>query len=257
MKTFVLNQHTMAAVLASLHSDAQLGMLWQAMYAYQCGKQYEITDEATAIVFEFLKADILTREEEKAEVNKSRSDKMKAYHGRKKEETAAEKEPQSEPDTPSASATADEEKGGRRDETYEKSEPAIETPPPAPIPPVTVTATATAKPAAAHVYFKKPTLAEVLAYVAEKGYEWRAEDFFDFYESNGWKVGRNSMKDWKAACRNWERGHKERRYTPSNNNGQRTIQQPVCSDGGFAERQRAFAAMQAAIRAGIDDDETI
>ncbi|MPN43403.1 hypothetical protein SDC9_190962 [bioreactor metagenome] len=29
--------------------------------------------------------------------------------------------------------------------------------------------------------------------------------FFDYYEANGWKVGRNSMKDWKAAVRTWER----------------------------------------------------
>ncbi len=29
--------------------------------------------------------------------------------------------------------------------------------------------------------------------------------FFDYYTANGWKVGRNSMKDWKAAARNWMR----------------------------------------------------
>jgi len=32
-----------------------------------------------------------------------------------------------------------------------------------------------------------------------------AEAFVDFYNSNGWKVGKNPMKDWKAACRNWSR----------------------------------------------------
>ena len=31
------------------------------------------------------------------------------------------------------------------------------------------------------------------------------ERFFDFYEANGWKVGKNKMKDWRAAFRNWER----------------------------------------------------
>jgi len=30
-----------------------------------------------------------------------------------------------------------------------------------------------------------------------------AEIFFDYYESNGWKVGRNAMKDWKATIRTW------------------------------------------------------
>lgn len=32
-----------------------------------------------------------------------------------------------------------------------------------------------------------------------------AKRFFDYYTANGWKVGRNSMKDWKAAARNWMR----------------------------------------------------
>jgi hypothetical protein len=32
-----------------------------------------------------------------------------------------------------------------------------------------------------------------------------AQRFWDYYESNGWKVGRNPMKDWKAAVRNWQR----------------------------------------------------
>jgi hypothetical protein len=31
------------------------------------------------------------------------------------------------------------------------------------------------------------------------------ERFFAYYESNGWKVGRNAMKDWRAAVRTWER----------------------------------------------------
>ena len=32
-----------------------------------------------------------------------------------------------------------------------------------------------------------------------------AERFVDYYTANGWKVGKNPMKDWKAAVRNWER----------------------------------------------------
>jgi hypothetical protein len=34
------------------------------------------------------------------------------------------------------------------------------------------------------------------------------EAFFNFYESNGWKVGRNPMKNWKAALANWKRNYK-------------------------------------------------
>ena len=61
--------------------------------------------------------------------------------------------------------------------------------------------------------FVKPTLDEVRAYCEErqrtKGTEKRnpvdPERFFAYYESNGWKVGRNAMKDWRAAIRTWER----------------------------------------------------
>lgn len=53
--------------------------------------------------------------------------------------------------------------------------------------------------------FKKPTLDEVRAYCAERKNGVDPEKFWNYYESKGWKVGRNSMKDWKAAVRTWER----------------------------------------------------
>lgn len=53
--------------------------------------------------------------------------------------------------------------------------------------------------------FARPTLEEVKAYVIEKGYRFDPEAFFSFYESNGWKVGKNPMKSWKDACTTWEK----------------------------------------------------
>lgn len=53
--------------------------------------------------------------------------------------------------------------------------------------------------------FDKPTLSEIEQYCIERKNNVNAEQFFDYYESNGWKVGKNSMKDWKAAVRTWER----------------------------------------------------
>ena len=53
--------------------------------------------------------------------------------------------------------------------------------------------------------FEKPTLSEIKQYCIERNNNINAEQFFDYYESNGWKVGKNSMKDWKAAVRTWER----------------------------------------------------
>ena len=60
--------------------------------------------------------------------------------------------------------------------------------------------------------FIKPTIQEIQAYIFEKGYTFDAEAFFAFYESNGWKVGKNSMKDWKASIRTWERNKINQRH---------------------------------------------
>lgn len=56
--------------------------------------------------------------------------------------------------------------------------------------------------------FVPPTLDEVIAYCQERGNSVDAERFVSFYESNGWKVGKNPMKDWKAAVRTWERDNR-------------------------------------------------
>lgn len=53
--------------------------------------------------------------------------------------------------------------------------------------------------------FIKPTLEEVIEYCKERNNNVNAEKFIDYYSSNGWKVGKNSMKDWKAAIRTWEK----------------------------------------------------
>lgn len=52
--------------------------------------------------------------------------------------------------------------------------------------------------------FVKPSLESVTAYCKERGNAVNAQRFIDHYESNGWKVGKNPMKDWKAAIRTWE-----------------------------------------------------
>lgn len=51
--------------------------------------------------------------------------------------------------------------------------------------------------------FVPPTLENVIGYCQETGRKIDAERFIDFYESKGWMVGKNKMKDWKAAVRNW------------------------------------------------------
>lgn len=54
--------------------------------------------------------------------------------------------------------------------------------------------------------FRPPTLPEVRGYCLDQGFRMSPEQFFDHFQSNGWKVGGKApMKDWKAAVRNWER----------------------------------------------------
>ena len=53
--------------------------------------------------------------------------------------------------------------------------------------------------------FEKPSISDIKQYCMERNNNIDANQFFDYYESNGWKVGKNSMKDWKAAVRTWER----------------------------------------------------
>ena len=62
--------------------------------------------------------------------------------------------------------------------------------------------------------FTPPSAEEVMCYCQERGNCVDAVRFVDYYESNGWMVGRNKMKDWKAAVRSWER--KEKGNAPSN-----------------------------------------
>ena len=57
--------------------------------------------------------------------------------------------------------------------------------------------------------FVKPSTEEVESLIQDRGYHFTASSFIDYYESNGWKVGRNPMKDWRAACATWEHRRKE------------------------------------------------
>ena len=61
--------------------------------------------------------------------------------------------------------------------------------------------------------FTAPTLEEVKEYCAERKNGVDAERFVNYYTANGWKVGKNPMKDWKAAVRTWERNDSEKPKT--------------------------------------------
>ena len=56
----------------------------------------------------------------------------------------------------------------------------------------------------------RPSVGEVAAYCQERGYIIDAKDFVDYYDSKGWRVGNDPIRDWKAFVRIWERNEKQR-----------------------------------------------
>ena len=69
--------------------------------------------------------------------------------------------------------------------------------------------------------FSPPSLEDIQDYCLERRNHVDPEKFFDYYTSNGWKVGKNQMKDWRATVRRWERSeiteqeyNREREFSP-------------------------------------------
>ena len=89
------------------------------------------------------------------------------------------------------------------------------------------------KPKASAKIFRKPTVEEIEAYCLERNNGIDAGEFYDFYESKGWMIGKSKMKDWKAAVRTWERGREKRQTFSSWRNGPQT-----------AGKQTAITAVQ-------------
>lgn len=58
--------------------------------------------------------------------------------------------------------------------------------------------------------FRKPSIEEIRSYIAEKGLNVDADYFYDYYESNGWTVGKSHMKSWQSTLNNWNRREKKK-----------------------------------------------
>lgn len=77
---------------------------------------------------------------------------------------------------------------------------------------------------------KRPTLEEVQDYIDEKGYSVDPDEFFNYYEANGWYVGRRPMKSWKNAVAYWQSRRKQR---PGGRNSRVRIKSDPDFDGRF------------------------
>jgi hypothetical protein len=67
--------------------------------------------------------------------------------------------------------------------------------------------------------FTPPSVDDVAAYCRERKNHVDPQQFVDFYSGKGWKVGKNSMVDWKACVRTWEKNGVEIRAGPADPRG--------------------------------------
>lgn len=84
--------------------------------------------------------------------------------------------------------------------------------------------------------FIPPSLEDVQSYCLERGNSVDAERFIDYYTANGWMVGKNKMKDWKAAIRTWERSgfsHQKQPCQPQHTSGGNVFLEMAKEEGIF------------------------
>ncbi len=71
--------------------------------------------------------------------------------------------------------------------------------------------------------FKKPKIEDIIQYCNERNNGVNPERFFDFYEAKDWMIGKNKMKDWKAAVRTWEQQDKVKNKSSNNDELKRAV----------------------------------
>lgn len=96
--------------------------------------------------------------------------------------------------------------------------------------------------------FYPPTLEELKKYIDDNKYNVDPERFIDYYTANGWTVGKNRMKDWKAAVRNWDRSQK-----PGGRMRQESTAKTKFSN--FEQRSYDYAALESALGGANEQTE--
>jgi len=92
------------------------------------------------------------------------------------------------------------------------------------------------KKAVAKKQFSKPTIEEIQREFHLLGSMTCLDDgeaFYNHYSSNGWKVGKNAMKDWKATVRNWHKRNKEKQDEKNQRNGITSAPTVTLRDNNF------------------------
>ena len=192
-------------------TDEEAGRLLKAIYAYRQDKTHKPDDRALRPVFNILKQRFEEDDEAYQEKVAKRAE-AGLRGGRPKQTEAKKANGFSEKQTKAKKANAFSEKQNNPDTDTESDTD-------------TVTDTESdkeIKKKPSRAAFVKPTLEEIKAYCKERKNNVDPEAFMDFYTSKGWKVGSQSMKDWKAAVRTWEKREKPKEKPPDKFVNQRT-----------------------------------
>lgn len=175
-------------------TDEEAGQLLKAAYAYQKGEDIEL-DRSVKIFFrvmeERFKEDSAKYQKKVETLNKNKgtddsnqkSDRNQSEISQKSDRNQNEINSVSESVSVSVYDSVSESVSGTQESTEEKGTPK----------------------GVQKKNFVPPTVDEVADYCAESGYSVDAERFVDFYEAKGWMIGKNKMRDWRAAVRTWRR----------------------------------------------------
>lgn len=177
MREYFPCYHSYLRKIAKL-SDQEIGRLFRALLTYSATGERQELPGREAVAYDFIADDIDRANEayqEKCEINR-----------RNRTSTTVN-------DRQRPSTTGDETHQNKDKDKYKDKDK------------INIECGATSAPTRAR--FVPPTVDDVRAYCTEQGYRIDPERFVAYYESNGWKVGRNSMRDWRAACRTWARGN--------------------------------------------------
>lgn len=159
-------------------SAEQAGQIMKACYALERGEEYEITDDVASIVFATFKEAMDKDREAYEEKCRKNSENV-----RKRSITTDNDREQSEGDIDNDIDIESDKQEKRKTEQKEKP-------------------------------FSRPTVEEVREYCHQRKNQVDPEAFMDFYASKGWKVGNQTMKDWKAAVRTWEKRDRPKARQP-------------------------------------------
>ena len=184
-------------------SMEQRGMLFTSLMLYASGQEPEEMDPVTAMAFSFIKSQMDKDIEKYNETCAKRSEAGKLGGRPKKQEEAKKANGFFENQKKQGKA-----KKADNEYEYDNDNDLL-------------------KENTKRKVFSTPTVDDVRAYCLERNNKVDPQSFVDFYESKGWMIGKNKMKDWKAAVRTWERSETKTRQgetaklTKDNNNFER------------------------------------